>query len=215
VRMLALGVDHRSTPTAVREALAFEGERRQRGLDALKSDAPDAEFVLLSTCNRVELYAAAESAPPDVRALAASLARFHDVPVEMLNGHLVARRDEAAVDHLFRVAAGLESDAFAAALAGGSPSSQPTVLEFRWYILLDYRTDEKQIVQERAGRGRAPTRRTTRPINRHGQATIPSTEPMTVMCADDRPQFTTRWGEAPEPYRFTAASWSSILVAVA
>jgi hypothetical protein len=34
--MLALGVDHRSAPTAVREALAFEGERRQRGLDALK-----------------------------------------------------------------------------------------------------------------------------------------------------------------------------------
>ena len=33
--MLALGVDHRSAPTAVREALAFEGERRRRGLDAL------------------------------------------------------------------------------------------------------------------------------------------------------------------------------------
>ena len=109
MRMLALGVDHRSAPTAVREALAFEGERRQRGLDALKADAPDAEFVLLSTCNRVELYAAAEADPPDGEALAASLARFHDVPVAMLDRHLVARRDEAAVDHLFRVAAGLES----------------------------------------------------------------------------------------------------------
>jgi len=107
--MLALGVDHRSAPTAVREALAFEGERRRAGLDALKDNAPDAEFVLLSTCNRVELYAAAEADPPDGEALAAFLARFHDVPVEMLNGHLVARHDEAAVDHLFRVAAGLES----------------------------------------------------------------------------------------------------------
>jgi glutamyl-tRNA reductase len=63
--MLALGVDHRSAPTAVREALAFEGKRRQRGIDALKENAPDAEFVLLSTCNRVELYAAAEATPPD------------------------------------------------------------------------------------------------------------------------------------------------------
>src|SRR4029077_9918236 len=107
--MLALGVDHRSAPTAVREALAFEGERRRRGLDALKADAPDAEFVLLSTCNRVELYAAAEGEPPDVDALAASLARFREVPLAMLNEHLVARHDEAAVDHLFRVAAGLES----------------------------------------------------------------------------------------------------------
>src|SRR4051794_38939675 len=103
--MLALGVDHRSAPTAVREALAFDGERLRRGLDALKADAPDAEFVLLSTCNRVELYTAAEAGPPDAEALAASLARSHDVPIEMLDGHLVARRDDAAVDHLFRVAA--------------------------------------------------------------------------------------------------------------
>ena len=109
MRILALGVDHRSAPTSVRETLAFEGERRQRGLDALKADAPDTEFVLLSTCNRVELYAAAEADPPDAEALAGSLARFHDVPVAMLDGHLVARRDGAAVNHLFRVAAGLES----------------------------------------------------------------------------------------------------------
>src|SRR4051794_6016397 len=107
--MLALGVDHRSAPTAVREALAFEGERLRYGLDALKDSAPDGEFVLLSTCNRVELYAAAEATPPEVGALAASLARSRDVPVAMLEGHLVARRDEAAVAHLFRVAAGLES----------------------------------------------------------------------------------------------------------
>src|ERR1700736_878105 len=107
--MLALGVDHRSAPTAVREALAFEGERLRRGLDALKDGAPGAEFVLLSTCNRVELYAATETDPLDGDALAGFLARFHDVPVAMLDRHLVARRDEAAVAHLFRVAAGLES----------------------------------------------------------------------------------------------------------
>src|SRR5438067_496098 len=107
--MLALGVDHRLAPTAVREALAFEGERLRRGLDALRTDAPDTEFVLLSTCNRVELYAAAEADPRDGEALAETLAQFHDVPVAMLDGHLVARRDEAAVAHLFRVAAGLES----------------------------------------------------------------------------------------------------------
>src|SRR4051812_42877121 len=107
--MLTLGVDHRSAPTAVREALAFDGDRLRRGLDALKGDAPDAEFVLLSTCNRVEVYAAAEAGPPDAGAVAGSLARFHDMPRATLDGHLVARRDEAAVGHLFRVAAGLES----------------------------------------------------------------------------------------------------------
>ena len=65
--MLALGVDHRSAPTAVREALAFDGERLRRGLDALKAEAPGAEFVLLSTCNRVELYAAVGRRPRPTR----------------------------------------------------------------------------------------------------------------------------------------------------
>jgi glutamyl-tRNA reductase len=109
VRLLTLGVDHRSAPTAVREALAFEGGRLRLGLDALKAETPGSEFVLLSTCNRVELYAADETDSPDGGALTGFLARFHDVPVATLERHLVARRDEAAVDHLFRVAAGLES----------------------------------------------------------------------------------------------------------
>jgi glutamyl-tRNA reductase len=70
--MLALEVDHRSAPTSVREALAVEGTRLRRGLAALKADAPGAEFVLLSTCNRVELYAAAETDPLDADSLAES-----------------------------------------------------------------------------------------------------------------------------------------------
>ena len=74
--MLALGVDHRSAPTAVREALAFDGGRLRRGLDALKADAPDAEFVLLSTCNRVELYAAAEAGASRCQFTGASRCQF-------------------------------------------------------------------------------------------------------------------------------------------
>ena len=62
MNLLALGVDYRSAPTAIREALAFEGPRLDEGLDALKAAHPEAEFVILSTCNRVELYAAGE--PP-------------------------------------------------------------------------------------------------------------------------------------------------------
>jgi len=107
--LMVLGVDHRSTPTSVREILAFPGECHSRGLAALKASFPDTEFVLLSTCNRVEVYAAAEPAPPEVDELASCLARFHRIPVGRVAGHLVVRRDEAAIGHLFRVAAGLES----------------------------------------------------------------------------------------------------------
>ena len=107
--LMVLGVDHRSTRTSVRESLAFPGACHGRGLAALKASFPDTEFVLLSTCNRVEIYAAAASAPPEVNDLSSFLAGFHGMPAEELAGHLVVHREEAAIGHLFRVAAGLES----------------------------------------------------------------------------------------------------------
>ncbi len=110
MKLLALGVDHRSAPTAVREALAFDGPKRDEGLDALAGAFPGAEFAILSTCNRVELYSAGDlAAVPGVGALTDFLARFHDRPVDAFVAHLVDHHDEGAVTHLFRVAASLES----------------------------------------------------------------------------------------------------------
>lgn len=109
--LLALGVDHRSAPTVVREALAFDGPKCEHGLCKLKEAFPGVEFVILSTCNRVEIYAAANQAGValGVAPLAAFLAEFHGVPVETVAGHLVAHHDEAVVGHLFRVVSSLES----------------------------------------------------------------------------------------------------------
>lgn len=111
MKLLTLGVDYRSAPTAVREALAFEGERRARGLESLRACFPGTEFVVLSTCNRVELYAAVEVAEriPAVDELVEWLSRFHGLAPELLSSHLVAHHDEAVVGHLFRVASSLES----------------------------------------------------------------------------------------------------------
>ncbi len=58
MRLLALGVDHRSAPAAVREALAFDAAKYGRGLALLAEAFPGNEFVVLSTCNRVEVYVA-------------------------------------------------------------------------------------------------------------------------------------------------------------
>ena len=110
VKLLALGVDHRSTPTEVREALAFDGEKLPRALAALKGSFPDDEFAILSTCNRVELYAAGEPASvPQVGDLIGFLAEFHGVAPAEFAAHLVDYHDEEAVAHLFRVASSLES----------------------------------------------------------------------------------------------------------
>ncbi|HMB05088.1 MAG TPA: glutamyl-tRNA reductase [Isosphaeraceae bacterium] len=110
MRLLALGVDHRSAPAVIREALAFDGRKAGDGLDALARSFPDSEFVILSTCNRVEVYAAGEAEDlPAAGALIDFLAEFHAAPVEGFAPHLVSYHDEGAVGHLFRVAASLES----------------------------------------------------------------------------------------------------------
>ncbi len=110
MKLLALGVDHRRAPAPVREALAFEGPRRDEGLDALTKAFPGGEFVVLSTCNRVEVYAAGtSSAIPSTGALIDFLAHFHAKPAENFATHLVDHHDGRAVSHLFKVAASLES----------------------------------------------------------------------------------------------------------
>jgi glutamyl-tRNA reductase len=105
-----MGVDHRSAPASVREALAFDGPRCAAGLEALARDFPGDEVVILSTCNRVEVYlAGAADRVPEADVLAGALVRFHGVAAEAVAGHLVSYHDEGAVGHLFRVAASLES----------------------------------------------------------------------------------------------------------
>lgn len=110
MRLLALGVDYRSAPASVREALAFDGTRQKAGLDHLAHAFPGNEFVILSTCNRVELYVAGSTEQmPEVDDLTSVLIRFHGIKADGISGHLVSYHDEGVVGHLFRVAASLES----------------------------------------------------------------------------------------------------------
>ena len=100
MKLLALGVDHRTAPAPIREALAFDGPKLDRGLAELAATFPGSEFVVLSTCNRVEVYAA--GAPGDVpgpEALAGFLREcdlcvgaFLDVPLAMGEIQSILRR---------------------------------------------------------------------------------------------------------------------------
>ena len=111
MKLIAIGVDHRSAPAAVREALAFNDAKGAGGLEALKATYPASEFVVLSTCNRVEVYAASGDAHglPGSDDLLRFLSAFHGLAVETFSGHIRSHRDDAAISHLFRVAASLES----------------------------------------------------------------------------------------------------------
>ncbi len=108
-----LGLNHRTADIALRERVAFSEGDIQAALARLgcgtngARPADIAEMVILSTCNRTEIYATAPSEA--FEALEAFLAEVRGVPRDALDTGLYRYRDEDAVRHLFRVAAGLDS----------------------------------------------------------------------------------------------------------
>ena len=105
-----VGCSHHGTSIAVRERLAFTPEQPREALDHWRRVFPGVEAVLLSTCNRVEIYAATErESEPTLDQIAKFLARFHGLEPAEVAEHLYQFSDEAAVQHLFTVAASLDS----------------------------------------------------------------------------------------------------------
>ena len=111
MKVQVVGCSHRYSSLATRERLAFSPSEAGEALDNLHSRFPDSEAVLLSTCNRVELYTAAEdpAASPTQEQLVEFLAGFHGLHVGDLFDELFERTGEDAVRHLFQVAASLDS----------------------------------------------------------------------------------------------------------
>ena len=105
-----VGCSHHGTSIVLRERLAFGREQAEEALQQWRLSFRDVEGVLLSTCNRVEIYAASQSAPiPGVEEIGHFLARFHQLDASEIVPHLFVNTDEAAVRHLFSVAASLDS----------------------------------------------------------------------------------------------------------
>ncbi|MEO5342336.1 MAG: glutamyl-tRNA reductase [Gammaproteobacteria bacterium SHHR-1] len=126
----ALGVNHKSAPVALRERLTFGPDILGEALAALAGQDDINEAVILSTCNRTEIYCASQNG---CDGLIEWLAHFHGIDSASLTPHLYCYHDEEAVSHLLRVAGGLDSmvlgepqilgqvkSAFAAAQEAGS-----------------------------------------------------------------------------------------------
>lgn len=111
MNLLALYCTHQTTPLAIRERLAFAAERLEQAYAELRQRIPDCEVVILSTCNRVELYVA--SPEDDVEqtrnVLAQYLSDVHQVPLDEFVGELRADSGSDAVWHLFEVISSLDS----------------------------------------------------------------------------------------------------------
>ncbi len=102
--LYTLGLNHQTAPLAVRERVVFHVERLRDALGELKRRFAS-EAAILSTCNRTELYVAAE----EPAALAQWLAQYHRLDPGGLDPYLYTLAREQVVRHAFRVAAGLDS----------------------------------------------------------------------------------------------------------
>ncbi len=105
--LLALGINHKTATVAVREKVAFAPERLMDALSAASDYADLQELVILSTCNRTELYCASEQQAPE--RLLDWLSEYHGVSRDELTQCAYCHTDEDAVRHMMRVASGLDS----------------------------------------------------------------------------------------------------------
>jgi len=109
MRLLVTGLNHKTAPVEVRERLSFDGLKLQEGIDLLLGLPEVGGCVILSTCNRVEIYT--DVADPD-RAIAGIkyfLSKFHSLDPALLEGSLYFYSGEEGVKHVFRVASSLDS----------------------------------------------------------------------------------------------------------
>ena len=106
-----LSCRHHEASLEVRRKLSYNDDEATRALAAWQSEWPGAELALLSTCNRVELYAASsdDDKVPSRELLAGSLLRAKQLTPEELGVELLSLTGGAAVEHLFRVASSLDS----------------------------------------------------------------------------------------------------------
>ncbi len=107
MNLIAVGVNHTTADVELREQLAFSADQADRALARLRADLPGVrEAALLSTCNRTELYCLVEGEAPD---FGDWLAAERRLPVDTLRPALYRHQGDLALEHMMRVAGGLDS----------------------------------------------------------------------------------------------------------
>ncbi len=107
--LLALGINHKTAPIALRERVAFGPESLEQALNSLLSQPMVQSGVVLSTCNRTELYLSVEQQVDLQERLVRWLCEYHQLDEADVRNSLYWHQDNEAVSHLMRVASGLDS----------------------------------------------------------------------------------------------------------
>lgn len=108
MHLVVIGLNHETAPIDLREKLRVPEAGLTAALDDLKAWDEPGECLILSTCNRTEIYACTPTRA-GYAAVRRWLERYFDVTPEEVEGHLYSRAGHKAAEHLFRVSAGIDS----------------------------------------------------------------------------------------------------------
>jgi len=109
MELLVIGLNHHTAPIAIRECLAFSEGKLEDALSKVHALPSLKENMILSTCNRVEVYAAARETEKATFDLKNFLSHYHGLPLKEFEKSLYSHIGEGAVRHIFRVASSLDS----------------------------------------------------------------------------------------------------------
>lgn len=109
MEIIVIGLNHRTAPIEIRERLSFQEETIENTLREASALSSVKENMILSTCNRVEIYAAVRNTEKATFELKNFLSQHHHVPLKEFERCLYAHVGEDAVKHIFRVASSLDS----------------------------------------------------------------------------------------------------------
>jgi len=109
MKIFVAGLNHNTADVEVRERVAFNGPKLEEGLIRLKAIPEVDEALILSTCNRMELYVNVKDTSKASESIRAFLSEFHNIDKELLGKSLYFHEGVTAVRHIFRVASSLDS----------------------------------------------------------------------------------------------------------
>jgi len=109
MHLTLVGLSHKTAPVEIREKLTFPANRQDEALTLLTSSPAVSEAVIVSTCNRTEIYAVTHAETDGPSAVIDFAADYHGLDRDELSRYLYVREGESVIKHLFRVVASLDS----------------------------------------------------------------------------------------------------------
>lgn len=106
---IVVGVNHRTAPVEIREKLSFVETELPQAMQTLQQQKSILENIIISTCNRTEIYAVVDQVHTGRYYVKRFLADWFDLPIESFESHLVINENDETIEHLMRVSAGIDS----------------------------------------------------------------------------------------------------------